>query len=265
MRVTCLASGSSGNCLLVQSGSTHVLLDAGVGVRVARKELAARDVADHALSAILISHEHNDHVRALPSLLGYQRAPVLATRGTLAALQPWISAEYDALTPGLACEIGELCVTPVRVSHDATEPVGFVFEAAGVRVAVFTDLGCVDGDVASAICGAALVVLESNYDEQLLARGSYPAHLKRRIRGPQGHLSDADCAGFLAAHLSFETGDVWLAHLSQNNNRPPLARGATQASLGPGGPQVRTLPRHGASVTWDSSEATARPRQLNLF
>ena len=199
MRVTCLASGSSGNCLLVQSGSTHVLLDAGVGVRVARKELAARDVADHALSAILISHEHNDHVRALPSLLGYQRAPVLATRGTLAALQPWISAEYDALTPGLACEIGELCVTPVRVSHDATEPVGFVFEAAGVRVAVFTDLGCVDGDVASAICGAALVVLESNYDEQLLARGSYPAHLKRRIRGPQGHLSNADCAGWRRA------------------------------------------------------------------
>ncbi|HET7037640.1 MAG TPA: MBL fold metallo-hydrolase [Thermomicrobiaceae bacterium] len=265
MRVTCLASGSSGNCLLVQSGATHVLLDAGVGVRVARRELAARGVADHELSAILISHEHNDHVRALPSLLSYQRAAVLGTRGTISALQSWITAEYDALTPGLACQIGELRVTPVRVSHDAAEPVGFVFEAGATRVAVFTDLGGVDTDVAAAVAGAALVVLESNYDEQMLARGNYPAHLKRRIRGPHGHLSNADCATFLAAHLSFTTSDVWLAHLSQNNNRPPLARTTTQTSLGPGGPQVHTLPRHGAPVNWDSSEATTRPRQLNLF
>jgi phosphoribosyl 1,2-cyclic phosphodiesterase len=265
MRVTCLASGSSGNCLLVQTDSTAILLDAGVGVRTVRRELAERGVGDHQLSAILITHEHEDHIRALPSIVRYQRAAVYATDGTIHCLRPRLTAEFERVEPEMALVVGDLTITAVRVSHDAAEPVGFVMHDAETTVAVFTDLGEVNGDVAVAVADAELVVLESNYDEQMLARGPYPAHLKQRIRGARGHLGNGECADFLARCLTTTTGEVWLAHLSQNNNRPALAQAASRSRLGPSGPRVRTLPRHGAIVSWDSREAVKRPRQLNLF
>ena len=265
MRVTCLASGSSGNCLLVQTDTTAVMLDAGIGVRTVRRELAERGIADHQLAAILITHEHDDHIRALPNVVRYQRAAVYATEGTLTCLRPRLAAEFERVVPDVPLVVGDLAITAIRVSHDAADPVGFILQNTDARVAVFTDLGEVNGDIAAAVVDAELVVLESNYDEQMLARGPYPAYLKRRIRGAQGHLGNGDCADFLARHLTMATGDIWLAHLSHNNNRPALAQAAARSRLGPSGPLVRTLPRNGAPVAWDSCEAVKRPRQLNLF
>lgn len=265
MRVACFASGSSGNAFLVQAGSAHVLVDAGLPSRELRERLAACHVDDQQLSAILISHEHSDHVAGLPRLLRHQQAPILATGGTLRALSGRGGDRQERLIPGIAVELSGLRVIPVEVPHDAAEPVGFVLEHGDVRIALFTDLGSATDDVCSAIRGASLVVLESNYDDEMLARGPYPAHLKRRIRGPRGHLSNADCSRALAEHLDGRTQAVWLAHLSHNNNHATVAHASAQGSLTVGGVGLHTLPRSGATLHWNGAAAAARPRQLGMF
>lgn len=166
----------------------------------------------------------------------------------------------------MALKIGRLSITPVSVSHDASEPVGFVIEDGDARVAVFTDLGEPNGDVATAIRGARLVVLESNYDETMLQNGPYPIHLKRRIRGPRGHLANHDCARLLSERINADTTDIWLAHLSKNNNRPQVARSTTQValSMAESSPQITTLSRFGQIATWDS-DPMSPPAQATLF
>jgi phosphoribosyl 1,2-cyclic phosphodiesterase len=266
MRVTSFGSGSNGNACLVQAGSTALLIDAGVPIRLLRSGLWQAGVGDGELSAALITHEHVDHVRAAAQLCRYQPVPFLATEGTIGALGH-CPADWVRIRAGLAERVGEIDVTPVTVSHDAAEPVGFVVGHGGVRVALFTDLGETTVDVCSALADASLIVLESNYDEQMLRSGPYPAHLKRRIRGPLGHLGNADCGAILAAHMSIRTTDVWLAHLSDKNNRPDIARTSAETLLGGAErcPIITPVPRFGSSIVWDSEEVVARPRQASFF
>ncbi len=163
--------------------------------------------------------------------------------------------------------IDSLAVTPIGVSHDAEEPVGFLFQDGNTRVAIFTDLGEPNADVAAAMAGASLVVLESNYDEEMLRCGPYPVHLKRRIRGPLGHLANSACAGLLEQTIDGQTTDVWLAHLSEKNNRPSIARAVTETTLKSSQKSIHvvTLPRYGQTVSWDSEQLIQRPRQSALF
>jgi len=252
MRVTSFGSGSNGNAFLVQAGATALLIDAGV--------------ADGELTATLITHEHIDHVRAAAQLCRYQPVPYLATEGTIGELHH-CRVDWSRISATTSVRVGEVDVTPIAVSHDAAEPVGFVVDHAGVRVALFTDLGETSTDVCSALSDASLIVLESNYDEQMLRSGPYPAHLKRRIRGPRGHLGNADCGELLAAHMSDRTVGVWLAHLSDMNNRPDVARASAEARLRGVAtcPTITPVPRFGASIVWDSEQLAPRPRQASLF
>ena len=265
VRVTSFGSGSSGNAILVQSGDGSVLVDVGVPVRRLRQGLAAAGVAPERLSAVLISHEHWDHVRSLGAFSHSLSCPILATTGTARALGDQARA-WERLDPEATLHIGSLAITALRVPHDAEEPVGFLVEDGESTVSIFTDLGEPPPYLSAAIGRSQLVVLEANYDATMLARGRYPEHLKRRIRGPFGHLSNDDCGAFLSGCLNGATHDVWLAHLSENNNRPSLATAtvarhlsapALALTIGP-------LPRHGRDVVWDSAAARARPRQVGL-
>lgn len=266
MRVTSFGSGSNGNAFLVQSGATALLIDAGVPIRLLRAGLRQAGIGDGQLSAVLLSHEHIDHVRSVPQLLKYQPVPFVATGGTIDALRT-TRASWTRIAPAKTLVVGDVAVTPITVSHDAAEPVGFVVQAGDVRAAIFTDLGESNGDVRSALAEATFIVLESNYDERMLRSGPYPAHLKRRIRGPLGHLGNDACGELLACQIRAHTVAIWLAHLSETNNRPDIARASTQAwiKVCEAAPDVCTVPRLGTSIVWDSDQFQPRPAQASLF
>ena len=266
MRVTSLGSGSSGNAFLISSRATTVLVDAGVPFRTLRAALDLASVPN--LSAVLVTHEHIDHVRALPRLARLSPAPWFATSGTASALSSDADTEshpWEILGAGSPRNIGDLEVTAFHVSHDAREPVGFLIDDGDARAIIVTDLGAGSDGLADVVAMAELVIFEANYDPVMLQRGPYPASLKQRISGPLGHLSNDDCAIFLAGAVTDRCRDIWLAHLSETNNRPGLAAAATEQRLREAGrrPAVRPLPRR-ATVSWDSDAARLRPRQARL-
>ena len=243
MRFHSFGSGSSGNAFLLDTGETRILFDCGIGIRKLR--LGLRELgASGALDAIVISHEHSDHIRSLKSLLRYERCPVYASAGTLREIgheTGWVT--LGATRPE---RIGDVEITPVPVAHDAREPFGFLIEAGDEKVALFTDLGAPDLVVNDAIRESTIVVLEANYCERMLRHSRYPSYLKQRIRGGHGHLSNDQCAEVLCDALTPAVHTLWLAHLSKNNNTPPTAVGAVTAALGSRGIGLpaRALPRY---------------------
>jgi phosphoribosyl 1,2-cyclic phosphodiesterase len=242
MRVFSLGSGSSGNAFLVETPEAAFMIDCGVGVRVIRRALQDLDLAGR-LSAIFLSHEHIDHVRALASIMRTEHCPVYATAGTFAAIgRPVRGVEA---VRGSTTTLGGARVTLVPVPHDGADPCGFVVEADGRTLAIFTDLGMPTTQVSDALQAADFIVLESNYEEALLRKSSYPSYLKARIRGPSGHLSNDDCAGLLDGALSRRAQSVWLAHLSENNNDPLVAEAVARSALQASGRSmpIMALPR----------------------
>lgn len=227
MQMYSLGSGSSGNAFLVRTARTALLIDCGVAARActaALKELTP----DCRVDAILISHEHVDHVRALIPVLRRTECNVVTTRGTRAQLR--LDCGYTEVVSGGRFTSGDIDVTFIGVAHDAAEPCGFILESAGTTAAIFTDLGHVSAAVLDALRAADVIVLESNYDPGMLRRGRYPQHLKRRITGSHGHLSNDDCASALAATAG-RASAIWLAHLSENNNLPEIAQEAVGTAL----------------------------------
>ena len=243
MRFISFGSGSSGNAFLLSTGESNILIDCGIGVRRLRRELKETGAAGQ-LDAILISHEHSDHIRALDSLTRYERCPVYASEGTFTSIGR--RPGWETIKDGQAVSIAGIRVTPEPVAHDAQEPLGFVLETENVRIALFTDLGSPAPNVSDAIRDASIVVLESNYCESMLRQSQYPAFLKRRIRSQHGHLSNDDCAATLVESLTPAAQRVWLAHLSEHNNAPDVAEGAVIEALAVRGfaLPVRALPRH---------------------
>ncbi|HUG13539.1 MAG TPA: MBL fold metallo-hydrolase [Thermomicrobiales bacterium] len=243
MRLYSLGSGSSGNAFVLVTDAVSLFIDCGVAMRTCRSAL--RDLgALHPVAGIVVSHEHSDHIRAIPSVLRWTDCPVVTTPGTYAGLRS--NARWSQRRSGERYAEGPVEVTFIGVSHDAAEPCGFVIDADGTRVAVFTDLGVASEAVLDAMRGADIVVLESNYDSGMLRSGHYPARLKRRIQGPLGHLSNDDCATALVATVSDRTRSIWLAHLSHNNNHADIALAGAQEALrlaGLGTP-VQALPRY---------------------
>lgn len=232
MRFASLGSGSRGNSLVVEVGRTRVLVDAGFGPRETGKRLARLGVAPDGIDAVLVTHEHSDHIGgayACASRFGWR---MLTTAGTLAA---W--GRGDA---GLGCEVidshsgfalGDMAVEPFPVPHDAREPVQFVLGDGSRRLGVLTDAGHVTPHMVAMLDGCDAIVLECNHDLAMLAAGSYPQGLKRRIAGPHGHL-DNDAAGSLLARINkTHLRHVIAAHLSEENNSPELARAALSRAL----------------------------------
>ena len=229
-----LGSGSKGNAVLVESGETRVLVDVGFSARRIAELLKQIGVAPESISALLITHEHSDHISGVATALKRWRWPVHATAGTLRGAADLLAgATTHVLAPGQAVSIGSLCVEPFRTSHDAQEPVGFVATSTrcGTRAAIVTDLGRATDDVRTAVERVDVLVLESNHDEGMLESGPYPWHLKRRVAGSHGHLSNRAAGDLAVGCLHKEMRQVVLAHLSETNNSPAVAHESMQRVL----------------------------------
>ncbi len=234
MRFACLGSGSEGNGLLVEAGATRVLIDCGFGIRDTVARLSRIGVAPETVTAIIVTHEHSDHVGGVAAFAARYQTPVWLTFGTLSAV-----AERFAGLPKVygfdtedAFAIDAIEVRPFPVPHDAREPVQFVCGDGQWRLGVLTDLGVSTLHVEASLSGCDALVLECNHDSGMLANGHYPYALKQRIAGRFGHL-DNDAAGVLLSRLdNSKLKHVFAAHLSQHNNLPDLARAALATALG---------------------------------
>lgn len=229
LRVVVLGSGSAGNATAVTDGATTLLLDCGLSAREVATRLSRCGIAPESVSAIVLTHEHSDHVRGV-DVFARRHAPgctVYATTGTLKASSlGGRSLEVARLAPGEALRIGTVTVLPFRISHDAAEPVGFRFESAGESVGIATDTGVLTAEAAEALAGVTTLGIECNHDLGLLDSGPYPGFLKRRIRSERGHLSNEDAAGALRRLAHSGLAAVIALHRSATNNTASLAAAA---------------------------------------
>jgi phosphoribosyl 1,2-cyclic phosphodiesterase len=266
VQVWSLGSGSSGNAYLLRDGETHLLVDCGLSLRVLEARLGMVGVPTTALSAVLVTHEHSDHVGGVPALVRRYGLPLYATAGTLRAaarrLPP--GASTHVIEADVPFRLDGFTIQAFAVPHDAAEPVGYHLSTARARACILTDLGHVPEAVQARLRETDLLVLEFNHDATQLAQGPYHAALKRRIASPFGHLSNADAAACLAGALTREHQAVWLAHLSEVNNSQRRAGEAAQAAARAAGcPDVpiQVAARGRLSLHWNLDT----PRQLRLF
>lgn len=235
-RFCTLASGSSGNSTYISQGGESILIDAGISCRAAQQALDALGVHLKELKAVFLTHEHIDHVKGLKRLLRQSGAALYASAQTLDyvtqkdLVDP--AAKLFSLGDGGTVELDCLKVTGFSTPHDSVGSLGYRVETSDEhRMAVATDLGCVTPGVARNLAGCDLVMIEANYDVQMLQTGSYPYYLKRRIAADTGHLSNPDCAALVCNLALSGTSRFVLAHLSRENNLPALADSAVCHAL----------------------------------
>lgn len=233
------ASGSSGNCYLVKSENTALLVDVGITGKRVFAGLAERGVDPAELSGILVTHEHIDHVRSLRMVSKKAvSGRVFASGGTLGAVSDMIEpGRGHTLQPGEPVQIGDIRVIPFDLSHDAAQPMGFTLQQGGRRLTIVTDTGCISPEIEAHIDAAHLLVLEANHEVNILKMGAYPYSLKRRILGEKGHLSNETAGEILCRMIRHQRASaggcqsvcpggvpkVVLAHLSKENNTPGQA------------------------------------------
>jgi len=232
IRFASLGSGSAGNALLVQVGSTRVLVDCGFSVQETTLRLARLGVVPADLDAILITHEHSDHIGSSAPLARRHRLPVYMTPGTRLAARDAAYPSLQEFHAGHTIAIGDLRVEPFTVPHDAREPAQFVFTDGAVRLALLTDAGHVTAHMAACVDAVDGLLLECNHDPALLATGPYPPALKRRVGGGYGHLPNHEAERLLALIDRSRLQHVVGMHLSERNNHPDLARRALANGLG---------------------------------
>jgi phosphoribosyl 1,2-cyclic phosphodiesterase len=240
--VSLLASGSRGNTALVQTSTTKILVDAGISCRETFRRMKALAEDPRSLSAVLITHEHSDHVSGLLTLTKKLRIPVFMTGATH---QCWTRAMRDengvrpqierleVFPAGRRFHVGDIEVMPFTIPHDAADPVGFTFRGEGVKVGFATDLGYVPASVRDHLRGCDVLVMESNHDLEMLRVGPYPWSVKQRVMSRVGHLSNDALAQFFTNDYDGEAAYVVLAHISEHNNHPEIARRAALKALGP--------------------------------
>jgi phosphoribosyl 1,2-cyclic phosphodiesterase len=237
MRFASLGSGSEGNALLVESASgtttTRVLLDCGFSAKEVERRLARLDVRADEIDAILITHEHTDHIGGALTLARKWSIPLHMSWGTARAVgADEAPVDLHVLWGDESVVIGDLEVLPYTVPHDAREPLQYVFSDGASRLGVLTDVGVATTHITNVLSGCDALVLESNHDVGMLASSRYPASLKARIGGMHGHLNNDAAAGILAALDRSKLRHLVAAHLSQQNNLPELAQAAFAAVLG---------------------------------
>jgi phosphoribosyl 1,2-cyclic phosphodiesterase len=235
LRFASLGSGSQGNALVAEAGRTRLMLDCGFTVQETEARLARAGLAPSDLSGIIVTHEHGDHADGVFPFARRHAIPVWITYGTLAALREAGAAVdncpirlVDAAT---AFPVGDLLVQPYTVPHDAREPVQYIVSDGSRRLGVLTDAGCATPHIEANLSGCDALVLECNYDPDMLEAGPYPPSLKARIASRLGHLDNATSAAILAALDRSRLRHVVAAHLSQTNNTPALARAALARAL----------------------------------
>ena len=243
-----IASGSSGNALVLACGGTCLLIDAGVSCRRIAAALGELGLGLEDLSGVLITHTHADHIGGLQTLLKRCGAPLYATVRACRELE-WRFAGVEDRVRGLewgaAAALKDCAVTPVPTTHDAPGSCGYRIDTADGSVGVLTDTGCVTEEAEALLPGVDLAVLEANHDVETLRSGPYPYYLKQRILGLEGHLCNEDAARFAVTLAEAGAAEIVLAHLSQENNTPAMARRAVETALSAAGlaPALSVAPR----------------------
>jgi phosphoribosyl 1,2-cyclic phosphodiesterase len=232
VQVSVLASSSSGNAALVATGRTRLLVDAGISRRETFERLEACGCAHESLTAILVTHEHSDHVSGLCAIARKLNLPVYVSRLTAPAIA-WgdFTPRLELFQAGSGFTIGDIDVTTFTIPHDAADPVGFSFRAEGIKISIATDLGYLPESVRFQLRGSDILVIESNHDLNMLKVGPYPWSVKQRVMGRMGHLSNEVTSAFLREDLDTRTSTVILGHLSEHNNHPALVRQAAEQAL----------------------------------
>lgn len=232
MRFASLGSGSEGNGLVVESGTSRILLDCGFSIAETGRRLERLGLSPHDLLAILVTHEHDDHLRGVFRFARRHGLLVYLTHGTYRAVDDGVDVRTILIDSHTPFAIGDLSVQPFTVPHDAAEPTQFVFGDGVRRLGVLTDSGASTPHIESMLSGCEALVLECNHDRAMLAEGPYSPALKNRVGGRYGHLDNGQAADLLNAIDCSRLQHIIAAHLSQRNNRPELAREALSGALG---------------------------------
>ena len=245
-RILPIASGSSGNCMLLELDGTVMLIDLGVSASVLRAALAANGYTFESINAVLITHTHSDHVKGLEVCMKRIGAPIFmsSTSKDTLMLERAVALLYSVKTeilPGI-------WVTAIRTSHDCPGSAGYKIETENSSFGYLTDLGCIPESTMETLSGAGCIVIESNHDEEMLRYGRYPAYLKKRILSDSGHLSNEACSGAIARFADRGTKTFFLAHLSRENNRPELALTSARKATAGMNVRVEVLPVYGENV-----------------
>lgn len=223
--ITSLNSGSNGNCYYVGNDTEAILVDAGISCRETEKRLINLNLSIAKVKAIFVSHEHSDHIRGIPVLAKKYNLPVYISAGTLRNCHFDLDQQhYKIFIKDQPVTIGTLSIVGFTKLHDAAEPHSFVVECSGTKVGVFTDIGAPCKNLKRYFKQCHAAFLESNYDEEMLENGSYPIHLKNRIRGGKGHLSNNEALDFFKEHRPAFLSHIILSHLSKENNHPALVQ-----------------------------------------
>ena len=235
LRFSPLFSGSSGNSLYAGCDGGHLLVDAGVSCARVAAELRRAGLSPGELAGILVTHEHIDHIRGVGVLSRRYDLPVYATEGTWAAMEDKLGGvalrNVRVIEPMQDFYIGGMCAMAFDIPHDAAQPVGYTLSLGGARLSVATDIGCVRESWLGVVSGSDAVVLESNYDPDMLRAGRYPYALKQRILGRRGHLANDDAGSAAVELVRRGARQIVLGHLSKENNFPALAEKCCAAAL----------------------------------
>lgn len=234
MRFAWLASGSHGNGALVEADGRCVMIDCGLGLKAAEARLAQLGRTPAHIEAILVTHEHSDHIGGVARFAAKHRIRVMATPGTARGFRLSPPPQLERISPHEPFVVGGLQISPMPVPHDAHEPCQFVFSDGSARLGIVTDLGHATAHVVDSLRGCTALALESNHDEAMLARGPYAPQLKRRVAGDLGHLSNGQAAALVSQLDTAKLRFLVALHLSDVNNTPALARAALAGALGCG-------------------------------
>lgn len=234
-----IGSGSSGNCYLLKTETDGLLIDAGVGIRTVKKCLSEHGIRiQEDVKHILITHDHADHIKTVGVISSEYSKPVYAIREVHRGIdrnycvhKKVPSGMARIIETGQTIKLGEFTVTPFTVPHDSAGNVGYCIETEGVVFCLMTDVGHITEEMQEYIGKANYLVLEANYDKDMLANGNYPQHLKTRISSGTGHLSNYECGEALANYATSELRHVWLCHLSEENNHPVIAEKTVEQVL----------------------------------
>lgn len=225
VEICVLGSGSGGNCTYIGTTKTRLLVDAGFSMKETARRLSSIDVAIESIDAIVISHEHADHVHGMETLTKNLKIPVYMSPAALETMKMDASKyRFEPIRAGTSYVVGDIEVHPFSIPHDSTEPLAFRFEVEGIRTSVVTDLGYIPELVKQRVAGSHCLIFEANHDLEMLKVGPYPWFVKQRVMSRHGHLSNETTAQFFAEDYDGMAEHVFLAHISQKNNHPEIVR-----------------------------------------
>ncbi len=274
-----IASGSSGNCFYLGTSSYGILIDSGIGIRMVRKVLRERGISIESIMGIFVTHDHADHVRSVGNLSEQFNIPVYTTAQIHSGMERCYcmtkkvaASNKRMLVKDEPVAIRDFKITPFEVPHDGTDNVGYSIECGDeVNFCFITDIGHITDTVKYYVSKAQYLILEANYDEQMLAEGPYPPLLQMRINGPNGHLSNRAAGEFLANHFPPMLKQIWLCHLSKENNKPHLAYHTVADALRRVGKEVdrdvrlMALPRTSATQVFEIPDTKGEGFMASLF